>query len=214
MSVAALAMLVALAAQDGPADDRRGYVQGTLFLNVQPAGTANHRVSPPLGGEALGLAASAGVWVTPMVAVEGEVATGARISTPQQFYYSWVEDYTTGMRDTLLTGNVRAKTAATGPLEFVAGGGLALTSLRETGIVATYPFSPNRPVERHPDQAYSDTVFTFGGGVDAPIAAGRRVAIVPMFRFRFIPRRTESQADYAGASRQSYNAGVTVRVRL
>jgi hypothetical protein len=214
MSVAALVVLVALAAQDGPADDRRAYVQGALFLNVQPAGTANHRISPALGGESIGMAGSAGAWVTPTLALEGEFAFGPGVSMPQQFSYSWLENYTVGIRDSLLGANVRGKGRSTGPLEFIAGGGLAFTRVRETDIVATYVFSPGRPVERRPDQRYSDKVLYFGGGVDAPIAVSARVAIVPSFRFRWIPRRTESQSDYVGASRQTYQAGVTVRVRL
>jgi len=54
-------------------DDSGGYIQAALMMTLQPAGVAVHRVFPPIKGNTLGIATAAGVFVTPALAIEGEV---------------------------------------------------------------------------------------------------------------------------------------------
>ena len=76
------------------AAEPKGYLQAGLMATAQPAGVPNHRVTPPISGTTVGVAAAVGFFVTPTVAIEGEVVAGKAISTPQHFYYDWTEDYT------------------------------------------------------------------------------------------------------------------------
>jgi hypothetical protein len=124
-----LVLTLNLERQDVPASasaaGRRGYAQGSMLMTFAPAGTPYHRISPALGGHAVGLAANAGVFVTPALAVEGELVSGGTVSAPQNFSYFSREDYSVDNRDVLLNANVRWRPARTNHLEFVAGGGLA-----------------------------------------------------------------------------------------
>lgn len=192
----------------------RAYAQGTVFITSNPAGVANHRVSPPLGGEAVGFSASGGYFVNSSTAVEGEFVVGGSVAAPQTWSYSSRTDYTADVRDVLLNGNARLRPGGKGPIEIVIGGGLAFTRVRELDRVTTYYLSPGRPSERSSDAAYFDRTYTVGGGVDAPIPVSARVSIVPSFRMRYARRAQESQARYVGAGPRAFQAGVTLRVKL
>jgi hypothetical protein len=190
------------------------YMQGAFFISSHPEGTANHRVSPPLGGETFGVSASGGAFVTPAVAIEGEVVVGRTLSAPQRFSYFWREDYTAGVRDLLFSGNVRFRGAGTGPLEVVLGGGLVYTRLSKVNQVRTDGSGPIQRTERYPDYFSSELTPHVGGGIDVPIALGPRVAIGPTFRFRWMFQEREGQGAYMGVGRQLFQAGVSGRVRL
>lgn len=197
-----------------PSTSTGGYGQGTLLFTSNSTGVANHRVSPPLGGEAVGFSASGGYFVNPSTAVEGEFVVGGTVSAPQTFSYNTRTDYTAELRDVLVNLNVRSKPAGKSPVEIVLGGGLAFTRVRELNRMTTYYFSPSRPPERSPDQADYGTTYNAGGGVDAPIPVGARLAIVPAFRVRYVRRPQDSNARYVGAGKWVYQAGATIRVKL
>jgi hypothetical protein len=86
-AVAALAGSTALIAKAGAAgrDEPTHCVQAGGMVTAQPAGIPNHRVTPPISGRTIGLAAAVGFFVTPTLAVEGEVVGRRAISTPQRF---------------------------------------------------------------------------------------------------------------------------------
>lgn len=116
-----------------------GYVQGGLIVTVQPAGTPNHRVTPALSGEAIGLAAAVGFQMAPEVAIEGEVVDGGTISTQQHFHYDWFEDFTGESRDLFVGANVRWRPASF--LELIGGG--VLRSARSRNGRSCGPSSPS-----------------------------------------------------------------------
>jgi hypothetical protein len=190
------------------------YVQGAFFISSYPAGTAIHRVSPPLGGETFGVSASGGAFVTPAVAIEGEVVVGRTLSAPQRFSYNWRTDYTAGVRDLTLGGNARLKPGEKGPIEIVLGGGIAFTRLSERDAVTTYIFYPDQPTEYPPDYEVAERAPYLSAGADVPIRLGSRGALVPSFRWRWIFRDPEDQSAYVGVGRQLFQAGVSGRVRL
>lgn len=194
--------------QRGPA-----YLQGGFVFASHPAGTANHRVSPPLGGETFGVSASGGAFVTPAVAIEGEVLVGRTLSAPQRFSYNWRTDYTAGVRDLMLGGNARLKPGEKAPIEIVLGGGIAFTRLSERDAVTTYIFYPNQ-TEHPPDYEISERAPYVSAGAEVPIRLGSRGALMPAFRWRWIFRDPEDQSAYIGVGRQLFQAGVSVRVRL
>jgi hypothetical protein len=195
--------------QRGPA-----YLQGGFVFASHPAATANHRVSPPLGGETIGLSASGGAFLTPAIGIEGELVTGRTVSAPQRFSYFWREDYTAGVRDLLFSGNVRLKGAATGPVEFVLGGGIVHTRLSKVDQVRIDGSGPTSRTERYPDFFSDEWAPHLGGGIDVPIALRSRIAIGPAFRFRWLFRERERESAYMGVGRRMFQAGVGVRVRL
>ena len=85
----------------------RGYVQMAPLLVIQPSGIPNHRVKPAIEGKTAGLAAAAGVYIAPALAIEGEFALDRTISTPQRFSYNWREDYIAKSRDLFVGANLR-----------------------------------------------------------------------------------------------------------
>jgi hypothetical protein len=107
------------------------YVQGAVIVTVAPEGVANHRVTPPVSGNTVGVSGSAGTFVLPALAVEAEVVLERTISTPQHFSYNWSENYTGQSRDLLLNGNVRWRSRGTRYLEVIGGGGLAVSRFAE-----------------------------------------------------------------------------------
>src|SRR3954470_22557988 len=113
----------------------KGYLQGGLIVTAQPAGTANHRVTPAISGTTVGVAASAGFFISRTVAIEGEFAAGPPISTRQRFSYDWFEEFTGESRDVFLGANVRWRRAA--HFELAGGGGLAFSTFAERSIVRT-----------------------------------------------------------------------------
>jgi hypothetical protein len=65
--IALTLLLTASSTVDAQHANPRGYLQGAMVLTVQPEGdiSVHSRISPPLGGAALGAAASAGYFITP-----------------------------------------------------------------------------------------------------------------------------------------------------
>lgn len=187
-----------------------GYVQGGLMVTSQPAGTANHRVSPPISGQAVGLAAAVGFRVAPRVAIEGEVVTSGTISTPQHFHYNWFEDFTGESRNVFVGVNVRWQPAAL--VEVVGGGGLAFGTFAERSIVRTelpFPGRPNVPTS-DPDRVDTGVQIAANGGIALPLPVSRSIAVVPEFRLRFTAG-SNGQADYLGVGSYAYQFGATVR---
>jgi hypothetical protein len=188
-----------------------GYLQAGLMVTVQPAGVANHRVTPPIGGTTVGLATAVGFFVTPTLAIEGEVLGGRSISTAQQFWYDWSEDYTAQSRDVFLGANVRWHPAATRHVELVGGGGLAFSTSAERSIVRTDPF-PVRHTTIEPDQVETTTQLAVDGGIAAPLPVSSKIDVVPAFTVRWVARPAYGLGAYAGVGSYSYQFGATVRL--
>lgn len=187
-----------------------GYVQAGAMATVQPAGTANHRVRPPVSGGTIGVAAAAGVFVAPRLAIEGEVVAGRAISTAQQFFYNWTEDYTAESRDVFLGANVRW--AARRHLEFVGGGGIAFSTFAERSIVRTDPFPPR--TTDLPDQVQTARQLTVNGGVAVPLPVSRTIDVVPAFTVRWVNRDINDLGGYLGVGSYAYQFGATVRFKF
>jgi hypothetical protein len=191
----------------------KGYLQSGLMVTAQPAGIPNHRVTPAISGTAVGLAAAVGFFLTPTLAIEGEVVGGGAISTPQRFSYNWREDYIGENRDVFLGANVRWR-PATRPLEFVGGAGLAVNTVASRSIVVTDVFAiPPRPPRTEPDEVMTSRQFALNGGVATPLRVSRRIEVVPAFRVRWVKRSSSfyGLGAYAGVGSYAYQFGATVR---
>lgn len=203
--------LIAGAEAAGP-DEPRGYLQAGGMVTAQPAGIPNHRVTPPISGRTIGLAAAVGFFVTPTLAVEGEVVGGRAISTPQRFSYNWREDYIGQSRDVFLGANVRWRPAARRPLELVGGGGVAVATFANRSIVVTYSFAlPPRPPTTEPDAVATSVQLAVNGGIATPVPVSRTIEIVPAFTVRWVGRSANGLGGYAGVGSYAYQAGATVR---
>ena len=178
---------------------------------AQPAGTANHRVTPAIGGTTVGLAAAGGIFVTRTLAVEGEVVTGKAISTPQQFWYNWSEDYTGQSRDAFLGANVRWRPAA--HFELAGGGGLAFSTFAERSRVRTDTF-PVLRMTALPDQVETVRQPALNGGIAVPLPVSSRIEIVPAFTVRWVKRSVDGLGAYSGVGSYAYQFGGTVRFTL
>lgn len=211
----AIALVVALE-QQPVADSEappRGYLNGAMLVSAQPGHQYYHRVLPPLGGTGVVVSASAGRFVTPETAVEGEFVLGS-MSSPQTFGYNWRTDYTAEARDVVLNANVRWKPRATVPVEIVGGGGIAFMRFAKLGQITTYTLFPPQPPSGPVDSTSHERALTFTGGVDLPLPARSRLAIVPSFRVRYIHRGSEGLNFEIGAGRFSYQFGASLRGRF
>ena len=194
------------------ASEPKGYVQGGLMATTQPAGIPNHRVTPPIEGKTMGLAAAVGFFLAPTVAVEGEIVGGRAISTPQHFYYNWREDYISENRDVFLGANVRWRPAATRYLELVGGGALVINMFANRSIVVTEPLAiPPRPPRTEPDEVSTSLQLALNGGVATPLPVGRKIEVVPAFTVRWVGRSVNGLGGYAGVGSHAYQFGATVR---
>ena len=194
----------------------KGYVQAGLLGTAQPAGVPNHRVTPPISGTTVGVAAAVGFFVTPTVAVEGELVAGRPISTPQRFSCDWFEDFTAESRDVFLGANVRWRPVAARYLELVGGGGLAISTFAERSIVRTdlpFPGRPNVPTCR-PDRVDSEVQLAVNGGIAVPLPVSSRIEIVPAFTFRWVSRSASGQGAYFGVGSYAYQFGGAVRFKF
>ena len=188
------------------------YVQAGVLSTTQPAGIPNHRVTPAIGGSAIGLAAAVGFFVSPAVAIEGEVVAGGTIATPQRFSYNWREDYIGESRDVFLGVNARWRPAARRPLELVGGAAVVISRFANRSIVVTHTFAfPPRPPTTEPDEVSTSGQLSLNGGIAAPLALSRRIALVPAFTMRWVGRSSNGLGGYAGVGSRAYHVGAAVR---
>ena len=185
------------------------YVNGFGALMQLSSEQRYHRVSPPLGGLTVGLSAAVGKFVNADNALEGEVAFYG-ISKSQSFNYNWTEEYTAGHRDLIF--NLLLRSRFSRHVEFVAGGGMAKTMTYERSKISrpnggTNPFPPT-PL---PDREHHGGGLTVTTGLDGVIPAGRRVSIVPSFRFRWLERPEGSLTWTDGVGNYIFQFGVGVR---
>jgi hypothetical protein len=185
------------------------YIQGGVLGIVQPAGVANHRVSPAIGGHTLGVAVATGAFVTPRLAVEGEWVLARTISTPQRFSYFWTDDYIGQSRDLLVSASLRWRPYLNRRLELIGGGGLAINTYAERSIVHTDPFTGKSTA---PDQSDTSLHLTLGGGLATEVPISRTTALVPSFSLRWV-RRGDAGA-YAGVGSIVFNLAAVLRVKF
>lgn len=190
---------------------RRGYVQGSLLLSHHsPSGATYHRVDPNLKGNAADVVLTAGGYLTPSLALEGEFVYGGRVSAGQQFRYTFNRDYVAGNRDVLITELVRYRPDGRGRLEIVAGGGYARTRDSTTSLVE---FEFNGPRNSLPDEMETLHALTLTAGMDLVLPASARSAVVPSVRLRWIHRPEPAGRGWNGIGSYALQFGVGVRVR-
>jgi hypothetical protein len=186
------------------------YVQAGALGIAQPAGVANHRIDPPVSGGAFGVTASAGAFLTPAFAIEGEFVTQRAVSTRQHFSYSWAEDYTSQNSDRFISGYARWRWGGeAGHVELIGGGGLAVSSFAVRSNVRTDFFPAG--VTPLPDQVTKYKAPTLGGGIAFPLRVHPNLSIVPGFRGQWVKQPDDSSAVYRGVGRYLYQFGAAVR---
>ena len=137
------------------------------------------------------LAATFGVFVTNVIAVEAQVERSTLVTWP--YTYSYPEDitkHTAEHRDTLLLGNVRirAKCWSSVCFEPVAGAGIAvhhsssLTTATCGQVGVPLPCTPANTL----DWDANEPKLAFDFGTDVRLGMNSRFAIVPSFRVHFI----------------------------
>jgi hypothetical protein len=188
----------------------RGYVQPAVLVSYHPAASEGyHRISPNLRGTVPAVSVTAGGFLSPVVALEGEFLYGATVTRPQRFSYFSVEDYIAGSRDLMLSELVRVRPDGRGRIEIVAGGGYVRATTSERSIVATSIASPS--TLNLPDRSYPYNAFSVTGGVDGAVPLAGRVALTPMFRFRWIRRPDATTGESLGIGNYAVQFGVGVR---
>ena len=170
-----LSAALAQTAAAPPQTRRRGYVQALLLASYHPAASDSyHRESPNLHGTAPAVSVSAGGFLSPSLALEGEFVYGRTVSAPQRFSYFSSEDYLAGSRDLLFNELLRYRPGGRAPVEIAVGGGYALTTVSEKSIVSV---SGNPATVSHPpDRSRRQHAPTLTAGVDGTVRISRRAS--------------------------------------
>jgi hypothetical protein len=205
--------LSAALAQTGaapPETRRRGYAQALVLASYHPvASDSYHREFPNLQGTAPAVSVSAGGFLSPSLALEGEFVYGGTVSAPQRFSYFSSEDYIAGSRDLLFNELLRYRPGGRAPVEIVVGGGYALTTVSEKSIVST---SGNPATISHPpDRSRRQHAPTLTAGVDGTVRISARASFTPGFRFRWIHRPDARYGETHGIARYAVEFGAGIR---
>lgn len=211
-----MCLALALLAQSGPAPAPRDaaltpkvYVTGGVLMTVQPAShDMYHRVAENLKGHAIGLTAGVGTFLSPGLALEGEVMIGGLVSAPQRFSYNWTTDYTAENRDLLFNELLRWSPGRRRNVQAVFGGGYARTIARQTSQIVR-DFSGRETAL--PDLSTTLSGFTATGGLDALVPIGRRAALAPTFRLRWVHRPYAAAPGWNGVGYYTYQFGIALR---
>lgn len=193
-----------------PEPRRRGYAQGLVLASYHPpASESYHRESPNLRGTAPAVSVTAGGFLSPSLALEGEFVYGRSVSAPQRFSYTISEDYIAGSRDLLFNELVRYRPRGRAPVEIVVGGGYALTTVTERSIVSR-GFSG---VFNLPDRSRRRHALTLTAGLDGNVRIAPRVSFTPAVRFRWIRRPDAQTGATHGIARYAFQFGAGLRFR-
>jgi hypothetical protein len=188
----------------------RLYAQAAGYAAYHPPnGVLYHRVAPALGGMTLDTALGGGGFITPRVALEGELVLGGDLSGPQRFSYFTAEEYTGHNRQLLVNELVRFRAGSGGSLQVVAGGGYARTTTRETSIVAIDQFGRRTTAPDRPGFPWHG--LTWSAGLDVMIASRAHVALAPSLRLRWVQPLNPEFANGVGAFTWQFGAAVFFR---
>ena len=189
---------------------RRGFVQALVLASHHPpASTGYHRESPNLRGMAAALSVTAGRFLSPSIALEGEFAYGRTISAPQRFSYFSSEDYIAGSRDLLFSELLRYRPGGRSPVEIAVGGGYARTTLSAKSIVLRSGFPTT--ISHPPDRSHIVHAATLSAGVDGTVPISGRVSVTPSFRLRWIRRPDARYGGTHGIARYAFEFGAGIR---
>lgn len=189
---------------------RRGDAQALVLASYHPvASDSYHRESPNLQGTAPAVSVSAGGFLSPSLALEGEFVYGRTVSAPQRFSYFSSEDYLAGSRDLLFNELLRYRPGGRAPVEIAVGGGYALTTVSEKSIVSQ---SGNPATISHPpDRSRQLHAATLTAGVDGTVRISGRASFTPGFRFRWIHRPDARYGETHGIGRYAFEFGAGIR---
>jgi hypothetical protein len=212
MTIGPLLLTVVLASRPVPPkpSSRRGYVQALVLASYHPkASNSYHREFPNLQGTAPAVSVSAGGFLSPSLALEGEFVYGRTVSAPQRFSYFSSEDYLAGSRDLLFNELLRYRPGGRAPVEIAVGGGYALTTVSEKSIVST---SGNPATISHPpDRSRRQHAPTLTAGVDGTVRISGRASFTPGVRFRWIHRPDARYGETHGIARYAFELGAGIR---
>jgi hypothetical protein len=219
VAVAALAWPSAAAAQrQGQSSDTpRAFVSLSVLSTARPPGPQDyHYITPMLGGTTVGVAVSAGYFLTPRFSVGVEVSRPGTLSGPFNFDHM-TRDYATATHRETLVGLVARLRVGKGRFHVEPLGTLILahedisfTDRRDPGGFPTYQVTP------YPDASGSAWDHGFGAGVDAVADVTRRLAVTASFRFSYYPGRYVMPAavqdgNSVGLGNRTMQAGAGLR---
>lgn len=179
--------VVCLGAVASAQEARRGYAQGAFVFTFQEPSDTNHRVSPGVSGMAVGVSGVGGFFVTPTVAVEGEVLLPGTVSTEQTFTYTNMRDtWTTEVDGVCLHGNVRWRPRRYPRLDVVGGVGMAYTRVAFVNRINRNPYLGTS--SSAPDTESTDTRPSVSMGVDVTLLRRPSGRLIGGVRFRILPQ--------------------------
>jgi hypothetical protein len=192
-----------------PASGR--YFQGTLVVGSQSPGTPNAHVSPPIEGTFAAGSGGVGFFLTPTLAVEGEIGLTTSITVPQHWIVGTsLVAHDARSRDTFVGGRLRARPRGTRFIEYLAGGGFNINRFTRSSIVETKQDSfPTVAAQPDDTDEAGGTFLEVGIAVALPI--GHRLELAPGFVFRQIQR--DGTADFFGVGQRAYQVTTTLRLR-
>jgi hypothetical protein len=170
------------------------YAVVTAAFSHHPADAVHYRsFITSVGGNGFDVSGGGGFSLSPALGIEGELAYGGIVSTPQFTFF------TEQARDVMLNGLVRYRAAAMPRVSLVAGGGYAWTRTSED------PVQGSRP-------AIWWHGATLTAGMDVTIADAPHATLAPSLRVRWIDR-PDALDGWNGLGAFTFQIGATVIVR-
>jgi hypothetical protein len=205
----ALAALVVLALC-GPAvvaaQDSKGYVEGAFMFSAQGASTPRDvpdTFKPGVGGNAVGVVGSAGVFLVPRVSLAVEMSWPARFQAMQTIGYFLPAQADNRHRDEIFSGLIHVHLSPTRSLrpELVAGVSYVHEDTIERVAYDTGPSFPPTGVygPYGPENNITRDALGLTFGADLGVPVGAHLSVVPQVRVHWIPREDPASGSFSSS---------------
>jgi hypothetical protein len=184
------------------AQESRAYAGGAFMFSTQDASTPRadpDTATPGVGGSAVGVVGSVGVFLTPRVSLAAEISVPERFDTVQELNYFFSARYDNRHRDMILSGLVhfhyqlgrRLRPELVAGVSYVHEDTLQQTAYQlgpafpRTGVFG--PYGPETSVVR-------DTLGATAG-IDMGVPLGAHMSLVPQARWYWIAREDDTSGS-------------------
>jgi len=199
---ASVVLLLLSGSRTVAAQEPSAYVGGAFMFSGQGASTPNaapDTAKPGVGGNAIGLVGSIGVFLSPHVSVAFELSLPERFDAMQELHYVFSALYDNHHRDVILSGlfHVHYQPQRSLRPEFVTG----VSYVREDTIQRTaYQLGPAFPPTGvygpyGPETSVARDTLGATAGADLGIRLGTHVSVVPQARVYWIPREDRTSGS-------------------
>ena len=184
------------------AQESRAYAGGAFMFSTQGASTpseAPDTAKPGVGGNAVGIVGSVGVFLSPRVSLAAEISLPERFDAVQELKYSFSARYDNRHRDMILSGlfHFHYQSGRSLRPEFIAGVSYVREdTLRRTADQLGPAFPPTGVYGPYgPETSVGRDTLGATAGADLGIRIGAHVSVVPQARVYWIAREDRTSGS-------------------